>query len=223
MKKRSRRGLVMLSGGQDSATCLAIAGIKCYEVHTVSFDYGQRHLIELDMAERLANIAKVKRHHTVPINSFGFIDDSALLTSEVLSGSHRGNQNLPASFVPGRNLVFVTLAAALLYKIKGDVLYGGMNQTDYSGYPDCRKPALTYIHNACQLGMDYSFELRLPLLNKTKVETVNWMLDLGKFNWYKHTHTCYNGERPPCMECPACIIRQKGFDEAGVKDPLLDA
>lgn len=217
------RGLVMLSGGQDSATVLAKAMDECKHLHTVTFNYGQRHQIEVRMAAKLSDLAGVTSHWLIPINSFQYIGDSALIDPQGdLMAKHRGDDKLPASFVPGRNLVFLALAGALLYRIEGEVIYCGVSQEDYSGYPDCRDSFINAMQTALYYALDYKVTLETPLLYLGKSGIVKLMVYLGKLPWLRYTHTCYEGQRPPCMECPACVLRQKGFDEAGVKDPLLE-
>jgi 7-cyano-7-deazaguanine synthase len=171
-------------------------------------------------------MAKAVHHHQIPINSFSFVTQSALLHDNKqnwpIDAPHPNNVNLPASFVPGRNLIFLTLAAALAYKFEIRDLYTGVCETDYSGYPDCRLNTIDALQLAISRGMDVPFTIHTPLMFDTKAETVLRMKDLGRLDWYKETHTCYEGVRPGCRVCPSCILRQKGFDEAGIKDPLFE-
>lgn len=226
--------LVVLSGGQDSATCLAytMAYIKDYNskaleinkanIYTISFDYGQRHRTELTMSAYLSKMAGAKQHFELPINTFEHIGDSALIKSSGnISASHRATDKLPASFVPGRNYIFLGYAAAMAFKLGIHNLVTGVCQTDFSGYPDCRADTITAIQWALSLSMDWSFSIITPLMNKSKAETVKWMEELGCLGWYAFTQTCYEGKRPPCGDCPACKLRAKGFAEAGIEDPLI--
>lgn len=214
--------IVLLSGGQDSATCLAIAAETGYdELFTVSFDYGQRHRIELDCAADLARLAGVKKHFVIPVNSLSHLGGSALLEGGDISAQHPRNPTLPASFVPGRNYIFLGLAAALAFQLDVPDLWTGVCQTDYSGYPDCRAKTIRSIQEALRLAMDYPFQIYTPLMHVDKATEVLTMAEMGKLDWLKFTHTCYNGKRPPCMECPACKLRAKGFEKAKIQDPLM--
>ena len=131
--------------------------------------------------------------------------------------------DLPNTFVPGRNLIFLTFAAAFAWQ-RGIVdLVSGVAQTDYSGYPDCRRDTIDALEQSLNLGMERTFTLHTPLMNLSKKETVELAQDLGAMNAMALTHTCYNGERPPCGQCPACQLRAKGFLEAGIADPLTSA
>lgn len=220
MLKNDNRAVVLLSGGQDSATCLAMAVYNDKDIHTVSFDYGQRHRIELQCAKKLSELAGAK-HHVIPINSFTHLGGSALVGAGDISAKHPRNPDLPASFVPGRNYIFLGLAAALAYQLDIRELWTGVCETDYSGYPDCRATTMDAVQQALRLAMDYPFLIVPPLMNIDKAETIRRMILTGKLDWLKWTHTCYNGQRPPCGVCPACIVRARGFAMAGVADPLL--
>lgn len=215
------KALVLLSGGQDSATCLSWALTIWDEIHTVSFDYGQRHRAELECSEALSKMSGAKSHTVIPINSFTALGESALVKDGDIGGAHELNANLPASFVPGRNYVFLGLAAALAYKLGIPRLVTGVCQTDYSGYPDCRDSSIKSVQVALEHCLDMPLVIHTPLMWLTKAQTVKLMNDLGTLDWYQSTMTCYNGEMPPCGECPACKLRAKGFKEAGFVDPLL--
>ena len=214
--------IVCLSGGQDSATCLAWAKNKFKRVYSVCFEYGQRHLIETEFSKKLSELAGCEEHFEIKINElFSQISTSSLLekTSDVGS-SFELDKSLPASFVPFRNLFFITSAASIayLYGIKNIVV--GVSQTDFSGYPDCRNTFIKSINATLELAVDSSFEIHAPLMYLSKKETVLLMKDLGHLDWYKYTHTCYEGKRPACGKCPACKLRLNGFYEAGIEDPI---
>ena len=130
---------------------------------------------------------------------------------------------LPNTFVPGRNLIFLTYAAAYAYQRDIRHLVTGVAQTDYSGYPDCREATIQALQTALRLGMESEFSIHTPLMHRSKKETVELARDLDALPAMAFTHTCYNGQRPPCGTCPACILRAKGFAEAGIADPLLAA
>lgn len=217
------QALVLLSGGQDSTTCLywAVDRFGADAVHSLSFDYGQRHRIELDCAARIAATAGVS-YRCLPIDTFAALGGNALTDNaiKVQSGSD-DDATLPNTFVPGRNLIFLTFAAAYAYQRGITQLVTGVAQTDYSGYPDCRETTLTALQQSLRLGMELDVTIHAPLMHRSKSETVQLAADLNAIDVMAMTHTCYRGERPPCRQCAACVLRAKGFAEAGVADPLL--
>lgn len=216
------KALILLSGGQDSATCLALATREYSEVHSVAFDYGQRHRRELNCSKILSELAGVKSHTTLVIDTLKQLGGTALIDRGTpVDGSHGIDKDLPATFVPGRNLIFLTLAAAKAYQLGIDNLVTGVCQTDYAGYPDCRNNSIKAIQVTISLCFGKDVNIYTPLMWKTKAETINIMQSLDKVNWYKYTHTCYEGQDPPCGRCPACTIRAEGFRTAGIDDPLL--
>lgn len=215
--------LVVLSGGQDSTTCLywAIERFGAGNVTCVTFDYGQRHRVELQCARAIAEFANVPQLE-LPIDTFAALGGDALTDPgvEVESGIN-ASSGLPNTFVPGRNLIFLTFAAAMAYQRNIENLVTGVAETDYSGYPDCREGSLQALQQALQLGMESEVRIHTPLMHLSKKQTVELARDLGALPAMAMTHTCYNGARPPCGECPACELRAKGFAEAGIQDPLL--
>lgn len=217
----TNKAVVVLSGGQDSTTCLYWAlerfGASCVEALT--FDYGQRHRIELDCAEKVAAFARVP-HTTLPIDTFTALGGNSL-TDASIEVEDVPDSGLPNTFVPGRNLVFLTFAAAFAWQRGIDDLVTGVAQTDYSGYPDCRRETIDALLDALNLGMERQFTIHTPLMNLSKKQTVEMARDLGALDAMALTHSCYNGKRPPCGECPACRLRARGFAEAGIADPLL--
>ena len=216
--------LVVLSGGQDSTTCLywALDRFGAGHVAAVTFDYGQRHRIELDCAARVAARAAVP-HTVLPINTFAALGGNALTDSGIaIRAGVDARTQLPTTFVPGRNLIFLTFAAALAYQREIHHLVAGVAQTDYSGYPDCRQATLQALEQALRLGMDYEITLHTPLMFRSKADTVRLARDLGALPALADTHTCYHGQQPPCGECPACVLRARGFAEAGIPDPLVE-
>jgi 7-cyano-7-deazaguanine synthase len=224
----TRQALVLFSGGQDSTTCLAWALDRCEHVETVAFDYGQRHRIELEcrsrVRERIARefpawAARLGPDHLLPIEVLGRISDTALTRDAEIALQSDG---LPNTFVPGRNLLFLTLAAALAYRRGITVLVGGMCETDYSGYPDCRDSTMKAMQLALALGTDRPFEIETPLMWLDKAATWELASRLGGDALVdivrEDTHTCYLGERGKlhawgygCGTCPACELRAKGF------------
>ncbi len=220
MHLASDAAVVLLSGGQDSVTCLAWALTRFARVEAVTIAYGQRHRVELDCAARIARRAGIGLT-LIPCDSFAALGGNSLTGPEAVSDGLRSDSGLPTSFVPGRNLVFLTLAAARAWQVGAANLVTGVCQTDYSGYPDCRADTMAALQTALRLGMDAPFVIHTPLMALTKAATVLMLRDLGHLDWLADSHTCYNGSQPPCGTCPACRLRAKGFAEAGVTDPLL--
>lgn len=216
------KALVVLSGGQDSTTCLywAIDRFGVENVSSVTFDYGQRHRIELTCAEEIADFANVP-NVILPIDTFAALGGDALSDPEipVATGIDEGT-GLPNTFVPGRNLVFLTFAAAFAYQRGITHLVTGVAQTDFSGYPDCREETMASLQTTLRKGMATEIQIHTPLMHLSKKATVQLAENLGALPAMALTHTCYNGERPPCGTCPACKLRARGFEEAGIDDPL---
>jgi 7-cyano-7-deazaguanine synthase len=222
--------LVLFSGGQDSTTCLAWALARFARVETIGFDYVQRHAIELACRDRLLDgikslradwADKLGKAHTIKIPTLAEISDTALTRDVEITMRADG---LPNTFVPGRNLVFLTFAAALGYRRGIAHIVGGMCETDYSGYPDCRDETIRAMQTALSLGMAKRFELHTPLMWLDKAATWKLAADLGGAGLVdlirEHSHTCYLGERGArhdwgfgCGECPACSLRAKGWRE----------
>jgi 7-cyano-7-deazaguanine synthase len=218
------KALLILSGGQDSTTCLywAMAQFGRDQVAALTFDYGQRHRIELECARQVAAFAGVPQA-VLPINTFAALGGNALTDETVAVTTALDSQTrLPNTFVPGRNLIFLTFAAAYAYPRGIEHLVAGMAQTDYSGYPDCRQATLQALEQAIRLGMEFNVTLHTPLMFKSKKETVELARALGALPALAYTHTCYNGQQPPCGRCSACLLRAKGFAEAGIADPLVE-
>ncbi len=226
----SQAALVLFSGGQDSSVCLAWALERYGRVETVGFDYGQRHAIEMEarqtvrreIAARFPRWAeRLGEDHVLDIKSFGAVAQSALTADRAIEMTERG---LPSTFVPGRNLVFLIYAAALADRRGIDALVGGMCETDFSGYPDCRRDTLDAMQGALNLGMDRNFRVETPLMWLTKAQTWALSKSLGGEDLVRliveESHTCYQGERGElhpwghgCGTCPACELREKGYAE----------
>lgn len=219
------KALVVLSGGQDSTTCLywAIDRYGAEQVSSVSFDYGQKHRIELDSARTIAREAGVE-NKVLPIDTLAALGGDALTDADISVDANANNRtDLPVTFVAGRNLIFLTYAAALAYRHDIRNIVTGVAQTDYSGYPDCREETIAALQTAIQLGMEFEILIHTPLMHRSKKETVELAVRLGALEVMALTHTCYKGERPPCGQCAACELRAKGFAEAGIPDPLLQS
>ena len=220
--------VVLLSGGQDSTTCLYWALQNYDSVHAVSIAYGQRHAIELTAAESIAGVVKVP-WTLLHLDALSELGDSSLVTNVSRSQGyidHEAPGGLPTSFVPGRNILFLTLAAAYACKVGAGTVVGGMCQTDYSGYPDCRAEFILALEQAIRQGFPSSAKIHFvaPLMWLTKAESVRLARRLpGCWGALRHTVTCYQGKIPGCGECPSCILRARGFAEAGENDPALGA
>ncbi|MBV8046380.1 MAG: 7-cyano-7-deazaguanine synthase QueC [Paludibacterium sp.] len=225
MEQHTDKALVVLSGGQDSTTCLfwAIRRFGQANVSAVTFDYGQRHRIELEAASTVAKLAGVAQT-VLPIDTFAAIGGNALTDASLTPQTGEAHTDaLPNTFVPGRNLIFLTFAAALAYTRGIGHIVTGVAQTDYSGYPDCRENTLKALELAIRLGMDAPrLTLHAPLMYMTKAETVHLAEEVGAMAAMAWSHTCYNGAVPPCGECDSCRLRARGFAEAGVADPLIE-
>jgi 7-cyano-7-deazaguanine synthase len=214
------RAVVVFSGGQDSTTCLLWAEKHFDVVAALSFDYGQRHRVELDQAREIARQLGVF-WQALDVRALGVASPSALTRGEIEVAADGGHAGLPSTFTPGRNLVFLSLAAS--YAISRGVhrVVTGVCQTDYSGYPDCRQSTIDALEMAIRLGCDVpDFKIDAPLMYLTKAQTVELARDLNGLDVLALTHTCYEGRRPACGKCPACLLRLKGFAEAGIADPL---
>ncbi len=221
---KSSKAVVVLSGGQDSTTCLywAMDRFGSERVTTLTFDYGQRHRIEIDCARKIAEFAGVN-NTVLPINTFAALGGDALTDTKISVGSDPGNASgLPNTFVPGRNIIFLTFAAAFAYQRGIEHLVTGVAETDYSGYPDCREGTMAALQKTLQAGMESKLRIHTPLMHLSKQKTVELARELKSLEAMALTHTCYNGARPPCGECPACVLRAKGFFEAGIADPLVN-
>ena len=226
----TRRALVLFSGGQDSTTCLAWALNRYERVETVAFDYGQRHRIELDarLKVRAAIVAqyphwaeRLGEDHLLDLSVLGEIGGTAMTEDRAIEMQANG---LPNTFVPGRNLMFLTLAAALGYRRQIDVLVGGMCETDFSGYPDCRDDTIKAQQVALGLGLGARLTIETPLMWIDKAETWALAEQLGGQALVdivvEDSHTCYLGERGArhdwgygCGECPACKLRKIGWEK----------
>jgi len=215
--------LVVLSGGQDSTTCLywAIDRYGAANVSAITFDYGQRHRIELECARKIAEQAGVLQA-CLPVDTFSALGGNALTDTEIDVASVPDTESgLPNTFVPGRNIIFLTYAAAWAWPRNIGNIVTGVGQTDFSDYPDCREETIRSVQQSLRLGMESDIDIHAPLMHLSKKETVELARDLGALDAMALTHTCYNGQRPPCGRCPACQLRARGFAEAGISDPLL--
>lgn len=224
------RAVVLLSGGLDSATVLAIAKSEGFECYALSFDYGQRHRFELEAARWVAAAAGVTRHVIVPLD-LRAIGGSAL-TDEIAVPKDRAeaemSEGIPVTYVPARNTVFLAVALGWAEVLRAADLFVGVNAVDYSGYPDCRPEFIEAFERlanvATKAGVEGTrFRIHAPLIRMTKAEIIRAGLDLGVD--YSLTHSCYDPapDDRPCGRCDSCLLRLKGFAEAGASDPLIYA
>jgi 7-cyano-7-deazaguanine synthase len=224
------RALVLFSGGQDSTTCLAWALERYDYVETIGFDYGQRHAVELHCRTTVVRglrdafpswSKKLSEDHVVDLSVLGRISNTALTSDQAIRFQENG---LPNTFVPGRNILFFSFAAAIAYRRDLHRLVGGMCETDYSGYPDCRDNTIKALQVALSLGMDSRLVLDVPLMWLNKTNTWSLAHQLGGTSLVelirRHTHTCYLGDRSRshewgygCGECPACDLRARGYHQ----------
>lgn len=218
-------GVVLLSGGQDSVTCLHYALRRhSINVHALSFDYGQRHSVELRQAAFLANKYGIP-HVVLDVGALRDVGQSALTGPGDVGVPHAAMAGVPASFVPARNAIFLTLAYSYAQMIGGQHVYGGMCQTDYSGYPDCREEFVQALSHTLNIGYPGAAFISFvtPMMRLTKCDTFALAEALGVqalHDVVEHSHTCYEGDRSTrhvwgygCGKCPACQLRAKGWDD----------
>jgi 7-cyano-7-deazaguanine synthase len=215
MKKE--KAVVVFSGGQDSTTCLFWAMERFAEVEAVTFNYGQRHKLELECAADIAKELNVK-HHILDLSLLNQLAPNALTRDDIAIEQKEGE--LPSTFVDGRNLLFLTFAAVLAKQIGAKHIVTGVCETDFSGYPDCRDVFIKSLNVTLNLSMDYPFVIDTPLMWLNKAETWELADRLGAFPFVRErTLTCYNGIMADgCGHCPACLLRKKGLDDYLAKD-----
>lgn len=228
MSHQPRAALVVFSGGQDSTTCLYWAKFKWSKVHTLTFDYGQKHKIELESARQICKLAgcdfDLVKIPDVLRSSSPLIDLSQKL--DQYDSIDQFQDGVQPTFVPGRNILFLTIAANIAVHHGCTDIVLGVCEADFAGYYDCRQDFISAMERALNQGLfgsDQGLTLYTPLMDLTKSETVKLAADLGQdcLNALAYSHTCYEGSFPPCGKCHACLLRARGFEEAGVKDPLL--
>jgi 7-cyano-7-deazaguanine synthase len=227
--KSSRKAVCLLSGGLDSSTCLALARRDGFDCYALSFDYGQRHRVELDCAARVAASLGVAQHRVVrfDLRQFG----QSALTGDVLVPKGRSvdemSQEIPVTYVPARNTIFLSFALAWAETLEASDIFIGVNALDYSGYPDCRPEFIEAYEEMANLATKTGVEgrtriaIRTPLIQLSKAGIVKLAAELGLD--FRLTHSCYDPDPAgrPCGACDSCLLRQKGFEEAGIVDPLL--
>ena len=223
-----KKGVVLLSGGLDSTTVMAIARSNGYEIYGLSFRYGQRHALELDAARRVARALNAKEYLVMDLD-LAKIGGSALTGDiDVPKGRNEGEmkEEIPVTYVPARNTIFLSHALAWAEVLGASDIFIGVNAIDYSGYPDCRPEYIEAFERMANLATKAGVEgktrvkIRTPLINMTKADIIRKGIDLGVD--YGMTHSCYDPspEGMPCGRCDSCLLRKKGFREAGITDPV---
>jgi 7-cyano-7-deazaguanine synthase len=209
---KSGKAVVVFSGGQDSTTCLFWAKERFEEVEAVTFNYGQRHMLELECAAQIAAEQQI-RHHVLDMSLLGQLTPNAL-TRHDMAIEHKEGE-LPSTFVDGRNLLFLSFAAVLAKQVGAQHIVTGVCQTDFSGYPDCRDIFVKSLNVTLNLAMDYEFVIDTPLMWLTKAQTWQLADELGAYQYVRNnTLTCYEGViADGCGECPACLLRARGLRE----------
>ncbi len=224
-----KRAICLLSGGLDSTTCLAIARRDGFECYCLSFDYGQRHRVELEAAARVANELGAKQHRTITIDLRVF--GGSALTSHIEvpkdRAEHQMSSGIPVTYVPARNTIFLAFALAYAEVVNAEDVFIGVNAIDYSGYPDCRPEFIRAFEKMANLATKAGVEggarltIHTPLIAMTKADIVREAVGLGVD--LSLTHSCYDPDAQgrPCGRCDSCVLRRRGFEEAGIADPLL--
>ena len=221
-----KKAVVLLSGGLDSSTCMAIAKDEGYEIYALSFDYGQRHSRELESAKAIARHFGAKEHKILRID-LRQIGGSALTDDSIDVPENRDEEHMadeiPVTYVPARNTILLSFALAYAEVIDADAIYIGANALDYSGYPDCRPEYYKAFEEVGRLGTKRGvegkpIEIKYPLINMSKAEIIRTGMRLGVP--YELTWSCYKGGEKACGVCDSCKLRIKGFKEAGYKDPI---
>jgi 7-cyano-7-deazaguanine synthase len=234
MEHNKIRALVVLSGGQDSTTCLAWAIAQGWDVHAITFDYGQRHKVEILAAMKIADMAGIgHKHEVISIGEGILAGDSPLTNKSVKLEQYTNHQSLPGglekTFVPLRNQLFMTIAANRAYILDCHYIITGVCQEDSGGYPDCRRVFINALQDAINYGSftgepssRLPLEILTPLMSQTKAESVVWATCIkGCYKLLAYSHTSYDGMYPPVGHDHATLLRQKGFEEAGIPDPLV--
>ncbi len=223
MVKKIKKAVILLSGGLDSATVLAIATKQGYECHTISFNYGQRHSAELEAAVSLSKYFKVKTHRVIQMN-MGVIGGSALTDLEIGVPTSGVADDIPITYVPARNTIFLSYALGLAEVVDANEVFIGVNAVDYSGYPDCRPEYIESFEKMANLATKQAIEgqkiyIKTPLINLTKADIIQQGYDLGVD--YSLTVSCYqaNKQGRACGICDSCRLRKQGFIDAKESDP----
>lgn len=226
------KALVVLSGGQDSATCLYWAKQNYHDVHAITFNYGQRHKIEIESAKMVAKLAGVESHEILDLPAGILAGTSPLVDKTEAVPEYSTEEEMPdgvaKTFVPMRNQFFLTIAANRAFVLGCNVLVTGVCETDYSGYPDCRRDFIDSFEDTCNLGtftgedwLEGKLQVETPLMHMTKAQSVDLAIEIGAWPALAYSHTAYDGTFPPVGTDAASILRANGFLEAEVCDPMI--
>lgn len=215
-----KKAVVLLSGGLDSTTCMAVAKHQGYALYPISFDYKQRHSIELEMAKKVAEFYNVNDHKIISIDNVG---GSALTDTNIEVPDYKGDETIPVTYVPARNILFLSFALGYAEVLGAEAIFIGVSSVDYSGYPDCRQEFIDAYQKVINVGTAAGVEgnsitIKAPLIHLTKAETIKLGIEYGAP--YQLTTSCYNGRDKACGTCDSCTLRLKGFGEAGIIDPI---
>jgi 7-cyano-7-deazaguanine synthase len=218
----NKKAVIVLSGGLDSTTCMGIAKAEGYDLYPITFHYGQRHNREVEQAIEVGKHYEVTDHRIVDLTFLKDIGGSAL-TDEKLEVPTEADEGIPVTYVPARNMIFLALASAYAEVIGATAVYTGVSAVDYSGYPDCRPEFIHSMEETINLATKAGVTgenilVKTPLINLSKKETVEEGLSLNVP--YELTTSCYNGKEKACGKCDSCLLRLKGFKEAGSADPI---
>jgi 7-cyano-7-deazaguanine synthase len=230
MSKLNTKAIVILSGGLDSTTCMGMAQEQGFELYPITFDYGQRHRMEIDNARQVARYYQCEPNHKVI--SLGFLGEfgGSALTDETMDIPHSPISNdteavsdIPVTYVPGRNLLFLSIASSYAEVVGAEAIYIGVNALDYSGYPDCRPDFIHKFEEVVALATKAGVEgtklrIETPLIHLSKADIIREGIKLGVP--YQLTTSCYNGHEQACGQCDSCRLRLKGFAEAEEQDPI---
>lgn len=221
-----QKAVILLSGGLDSAVALWLAKSEGYELYTLSFNYGQRHNRELEAASKLASLAGVTSHHVVNLNLDLWGGSSLTDKNMAVEDGDVNRTDIPVTYVPARNMVFLSVAASFAEAIGARNIFIGVSEVDYSGYVDCREEFIKSMETAINKGTvmgainNQPISVHAPFIYKTKTEEIKLGMQLGVP--FKETWSCYRGGAKPCGTCDSCLLRAKAFKEAGFKDPALN-
>jgi len=215
-----KKAVVLLSGGLDSTTCMSVAKSEGYDVYPISFDYSQRHNIELGKAKEIARFFNVKDHKIIKMQNVG---GSALTDDSIDVPEYQGDGFIPVTYVPARNLLFLSYAVGYAEVIGAEAIFIGVSAVDYSGYPDCRPEFIEAFQRVVEVGTAAGatgrvIEVKTPIIQLSKAETIELGNRLGAP--YQLTTSCYNGRDKACGVCDSCTLRLKGFKDAGLEDPI---
>ncbi|MCO7175061.1 7-cyano-7-deazaguanine synthase QueC [Sporolactobacillus kofuensis] len=218
-----KKAVVVLSGGLDSTTCMSVAQNEGYTLYPITFRYGQRHQREVEQAKKIADFYSVHEHRIVDLDFFRQLGGSALTDASIEVPDQGEDQGIPVTYVPARNMIFLSLATAYAEVIDAEAIFTGVSSVDYSGYPDCRPEFIQSMNQTINLATKtgvstHHLKIKTPLMQLTKGETVRLGNTLGAP--YQLTTSCYNGDTEACGTCDSCRLRIKGFKDAGAVDPI---